>query len=242
MTHRSLASISPHDYDHSHSDVGGGKLRAAVFGGMDGLVSNIGLIAGIGAAGASSGIVLVTGIAGLISGAFSMALGEFTSVRSQNEQLESEVRTERAAQRRNPVGERHELVTAFESMGMSPTTARAAAEEVHRDDEQAIRVHITQELGIDPTAKPSPWWAAGASFTFFAVGAMVPLVPYLLGFGSLWLGLGAGAVGLAVAGIVSARFTRGSWWRLGLRQLLLGGGAVSVTYLIGLALGVGGVA
>ena len=118
---------NPHDYDHKHPDVSGGWLRAAVFGAMDGLVSNISLIAGIGAAGASSGTIVLTGVAGLVAGSFSMALGEYTSVKTQNEQVDSELAIEREAHRRNPAGEQNELRVAFVSMGMSTKTAEVAA-------------------------------------------------------------------------------------------------------------------
>jgi VIT1/CCC1 family predicted Fe2+/Mn2+ transporter len=234
-----LPSHDPHDYDHSHPDVSGGWLRAAVFGAMDGLVSNIGLIAGIGAAGASSSTIVITGVAGLVAGAFSMALGEYTSVKTQNEQVDSELAVELDALARNPHGEERELVLGFMKMGMTEPTARAAASEVHLNVEQAARIHITQELGLDPESKPSPWVAAVSSFAMFASGAFIPLIPYALGFGSLALGLVAGGVGLLVAGALAARYTRKAWWRSALRQLLFGALAVTATYLVGLMLGVG---
>jgi VIT1/CCC1 family predicted Fe2+/Mn2+ transporter len=230
----SRSSYDPHDYDHSHPNISGGWLRAAVFGAMDGLVSNIALIAGIGAAGASAPVIVITGISGLVAGAFSMALGEYTSVKTSNEQVDSELAVEIEAHKRNPEGERHELVVMFMKMGMSPPTALAAADEVHHDDEQAARIHITQELGLDPASKPSPWIAAMSSFAMFAAGAFIPLIPYALGFTSLVAGLVAGGVGLLVAGGVAARYTRKSWWRSASRQLLFGALAVGATYLVGL--------
>lgn len=147
---------NPHEYDHTHSSsAGSGWLRASVFGAMDGLVSNTGLISGIAAAGASPGIIAITGISGLISGAISMALGEYTSVRTQNEQLQVEIDTERDALTRNPEGEEAELSIMFESLGMHPSTARDAASQVHANTEQALRVHLAHELGLSPDEKQS---------------------------------------------------------------------------------------
>lgn len=228
----------PHDYDHSHPDIAGGWLRAAVFGAMDGLVSNIALIAGIGAAGASAPVVILTGSAGLVAGAFSMALGEYASVKTSNEQVHSELAVEIAAHARNPEGEVHELSRHFTAMGMSEKTATLAAKEIHENADVAARVHITQELGIDPHSNPSPWIAAFSSFAMFATGAAIPLIPYILGFNSLVLGLAVGGVGLLVAGAISAKFTRKSYFKSALRQLFFGSIAVGATYLVGLLLGV----
>jgi VIT1/CCC1 family predicted Fe2+/Mn2+ transporter len=231
---------APHEHDHKHPDVSGGWLRASVFGAMDGLVSNIALIAGIGAAGASSSTVVLTGVAGLVAGSFSMALGEYTSVKTQNEQVDSELAIERAAHQRNPAGEQNELKVAFVSMGMSTKTAAVAAKEVHKNNENAPRLHITHELGLDPETKPSPWVAAVSSFATFASGAFIPLIPYAFGFDSLAAGLAVGAVGLLIAGGLTARFTRKLWWRSALRQLILGAIAVAATYSVGLLFGVSG--
>ena len=231
---------APHEHDHKHPDVSGGWLRASVFGAMDGLVSNIALIAGIGAAGASSSTVVLTGVAGLVAGSFSMALGEYTSVKTQNEQVDSELAIERAAHQRNPAGEQNELKVAFVSMGMSTKTADVAATEVHKNNENAPRLHITHELGLDPETKPSPWVAAVSSFATFASGAFIPLIPYAFGFDSLAAGLAVGAVGLLIAGGLTARFTRKLWWRSALRQLILGALAVAATYCVGLLFGVSG--
>lgn len=229
----------PHDYDHSHSDVASGWLRASVFGAMDGLVSNIALIAGIAAAGAAAPIVVLTGVAGLVAGAISMALGEFTSVRTQNEQLASEVHTERLALARNPEGERAELTALFMQIGMDEDTAHAGAMQVHEDEERALRVHLTHELGLDPDETASPWVAAGASFLFFSIGAIIPLLPYLFGFGALPLALVFGGVGLFIAGGLATMFTRHHWWVGASRQLLFGAIAVAATYIIGRLMGVG---
>lgn len=236
MTEFDIAS--PHDYDHRHADVSSGWLRASVFGAMDGLVSNVGLIAGIAAAGAPSGVVALTGVSGLIAGAISMALGEFTSVRTANEQLDAEVAVERDAHVRNPQGEQAELAVLFGRLGMEPGTAADAASQVHANTEQAVRVHLAHELGLSPEEKPSPWVAAISSFISFSVGAVIPVLPFLFAFGDLWWGLAFGGVGLLVAGGVAAGFTRRNWIMGGIRQLVFGGVAVAATYTIGTLLGV----
>jgi VIT1/CCC1 family predicted Fe2+/Mn2+ transporter len=226
----------PDQIDHEHSNVSGGWLRAATFGAMDGLVSNTALIAGV-AASASAQTVVVSGVAGLLAGAFSMGLGEFTSVTTANEQVEAEVRVERRAFRKHPQAERAELVGMLMAMGMTKDTATRATDEIHRDETQALNFHLVQELGVDPREKPSPWVAAGSSFLMFSVGAIVPLIPYLLGFGSLWLGLACGGLGLLLAGGVAASFTRKGIVVGSLRQLAFGAIAIAATYLVGTLIG-----
>lgn len=226
----------PHDIDHSHPDVSGGWLRAATFGAMDGLVSNTALIAGV-AASASADTVVLSGVAGLLAGAFSMALGEYTSVTTANEQIESEVRVERRAFKRHGYAERVELVQTLMNIGLTEETARKATDEIHADEERAVRFHLSQELGVDPEDKPSPVVAAVSSFLLFAVGAVIPLLPYLLGVDLLWPGLVCGGVGLLVAGGIAARFTRGSVWFGSARQLIFGMAAIAATYLVGKLIG-----
>ena len=205
---------------------------------MDGLVTNIALVAGVGAGGADPQVIILTGTAGLVAGAFSMALGEFASVGTQNEAVAAEVAVERDEIRRYPDIERAELAMEYEQMGLSPATAAAVAAEVHNDPELAVRVHITQELGVDPTEKPSPWTAALSSFVCFAVGGVVPLIPFLLGFSSLLIGLVVGAVGLLVVGALTSWFTDRPWWFSALRQLMFGAIAAGATYLVGWLIGV----
>lgn len=199
---------------------------------MDGLVSNTALIAGV-AAGESAHTTLVSGIAGLLAGAFSMALGEYTSVTTANEQIDSEAHVERRALRARPEAERAELVSMLVELGMTEQTAQTATDEIHRDENQAVSFHLVREIGVDPTEKPSAALAAAASFVMFALGAVIPLIPYLLGYGSLALGLACGGVGLLIAGGLTARFTRKPLWLAAGRQLLFGAVAVSATYLLG---------
>lgn len=223
---------------HTHTDISGGWLRPAVFGAMDGLVTNISLVAGVGGGGASPHVIVLSGMAGLVAGAFSMALGEYTSVETQNNAVRNEVAIERHELEHNPEAEQAELVDMFVDMGLTRKTALAVAEEVHADPELAVRIHLTQELGVDPDEQPSPLTAAISSFLCFSVGALVPLVTFLFGINSLAVALAVGALGLFVAGVVVARFTTRSWWANGLRQLLFGAVAAGATYLVGSLIGV----
>jgi vacuolar iron transporter family protein len=224
---------------HVHRDVSGGWLRPAVFGAMDGLVTNIALIAGVGGSGAGARVVVLAGVAGLVAGACSMALGEYASVQTQNDQVQAEVAVEKEELRRHPRAEQAELVTSLMQMGLTRGTAKQVAEEVHANPALAIRVHINQELGVNPEDQPSPWVAAGSSFLCFGIGALVPLIPYLLGLPLLFVGLAAGAVGLFLAGALTSRFTTRSWWLGGLRQIGFGAIAAVATYLIGVLIGAG---
>ncbi|WP_262287299.1 VIT1/CCC1 transporter family protein [Micromonospora sp. MA102] len=223
-----------------HADVSGGWLRPAVFGAMDGLVTNIALIAGVGGGGVSPRSVVLTGAAGLVAGAISMGLGEYTSVRSANEQVAAEVAKERRELERHPEAEARELADAWVARGLPRDLATQVAEAVRRNPEEALRVHVREELGVDPDEQPSPWAAAVSSFLCFSLGALVPLVTYLLGFTSLALALAVGGVGLFVAGAIVARFTNRTWWTSGLRQLLLGSLAAGATYLVGALIGIQG--
>jgi VIT1/CCC1 family predicted Fe2+/Mn2+ transporter len=234
VTELEPAALDP----HHHSDVSGGWLRAATFGAMDGLVTNIALIAGVGGGGVSTRNILLTGVAGLVAGAISMGLGEFTSVRAQNEQVAAEVAKERRELERNPEAEADELASLWVERGLPPDLARQVADAFKRKPEQALRVHAQTELGIDPDEQPSPWVAAFSSFICFSVGALVPLLPYLFGATSLLLALGCGGVGLFLAGALVSRFTNRRWWTSGLRQLVLGALAAAATYGIGALIGV----
>src|SRR3954468_4156904 len=226
-------------HDHSHADVSGGWLRAAVFGAMDGLVSNTALVAGVGGGGANPHTILLTGMAGLIAGAISMSLGEYTSVKTQNEQLDLEVAKERHELEHNAPGELAELTDMLRSRGVDDDLAQKVASQLSNDPEVALRLHIVAELGLSPEDRPSPLVAAFSSLLTFSIGAVFPLLPYLFGSSLLWVALVSGGVGLMAAGILSSRFTPRPWWYSGLRQLLFGAVAAGATYLIGLAIGVG---
>jgi len=225
-------------HDHSHTDVSGGWLRAATFGAMDGLVSNTALVAGVGGGGGSAHAIVLAGTAGLIAGAISMALGEYTSVKTQNEQLDLEVAKERRELEVNPDGELAELIQMLRVRGVEERLAREVALQLSRDPETALRLHIVAELGLSPEDKPSPRTAAVTSLLTFSLGALLPLLPYLFGFPLLWAALLSGGIGLVVAGALSSRFTPRPWWYAGLRQLIFGAAAAGITYLIGTAIGV----
>ncbi len=219
-------------HQHSHTDVSGGWLRAAVFGAMDGLVTNTALVAGLGAA-ASSDTVVLGGVAGLVAGAVSMALGEYTSVSTQNEQLDLEVSKERRELRVHPEEERAEMVALWRSRGLDSALAEQVSAQLARDPEQELREHARAELGLDPDEKPSPWTAAWSSFICFALGALIPLLPYLFGYDEVYAAVAVGGAGLFLAGMLSARFTARPWWSGGLRQLMMGLLAAGLTYLVG---------
>jgi VIT1/CCC1 family predicted Fe2+/Mn2+ transporter len=227
------------DIGHQHADVSGGWLRAATFGAMDGLVTNIALIAGVGGGGVGRSTLILTGVAGLVAGAISMGIGEYTSVRTQNEQVAAELDKELRELRSNPEGEAAELVEMWTARGLPAGLAREVADVLKQHPEQALRVHAQEELGVVPDELPSPWTAALSSFVCFSIGAVIPLLTYLLGFDSLWLALAVGGVGLFAAGAVVARFTGRSWLLSGVRQFVLGALAAAATYAIGALIGVG---
>lgn len=236
MTAPAATRVAP---PHHHRDVQGGALRPALFGAMDGLVSNGSLIAGVAGGGASTRTVALTAVAGLVAGAFSMAVGEYTSVRAQTEATLAEVALERRELRRSPRSEQAELAAAYVERGLSQELADEVAAQLHVDPEVTLRVHTQEELGVDIDNLPSPWIAAGSSFAAFAVGALVPSLPYFFGLHLLWLALVLAGLGLFAAGAMVSRFTGRPFWFSGGRQLLLGAAAAGVTYLVGHAIGVG---
>ena len=226
-----------HPERHEHRDVSGGWLRPTVFGAMDGLVTNVSLIAGVGGGGLDRSHIILTGLAGLVAGAFSMATGEFTSVTSQNELVEAEVEIERRQLANYPEEEMKELAAAFVDKGVEKNLALDVAEQVSRDREEALRLHAKEELGVDPAELPSPVVAAVSSFFAFAIGAIIPLLSYLAGSNALFLALVISAVTLFVAGAIVSRLTAQPLWYGGARQLLLAALAAGVTYGVGRAIG-----
>jgi vacuolar iron transporter family protein len=224
---------------HSHRDVTGGWLRPATFGVMDGLVSNFALVAGVVGGGARGNVVIMTGLAGLVAGACSMASGEFTSVSSQTELMQAEIEVERAELTANPEDEMRELALMYEAKGLRPELAAEVARELSSNPEVALDVHVREELGVDPNDLPSPWIAAGSSFAAFALGALIPLLPFVFGASSVLPSMLLSVLGLVVTGGVVARITARPFWYGGGRQLLLGGLSAAVTYAIGLLVGTG---
>src|SRR4051812_43303140 len=198
MSDAAVVERDAEQHSHSHRDVNGGWLRPAVFGAMDGLVSNVALIAGIAAAaGSHNHVVVVTGLAGLLAGSFSMAVGEWTSVHSQAELVRSEIDKERRELVRRPMAEQAELAALFAHRGLTRDLAAKVAHELSQDPELVWRIHVREELGIDPDNLASPYVAAFSSFTSFAVGAFVPLLPYALGVEVLWPSLVLAGIALA---------------------------------------------
>lgn len=228
--------------DHEHADVTGGWLRPAVFGAMDGLVSNLALIAGVagGTRGATdSSAVVLAGLAGLAAGAFSMAAGEYTSVASQTEAAQHEIAKERREILANPEAETRELAGMYVDKGVEPELAEKVARQIHRDVDNAVDVHAREELGVNPDDLASPTLAAVSSFVAFALGAFVPVLPYLLGADTLLPVLVVTLAALFACGAVVTQVTTRSWWYGGLRQLLLGGAAAALTYGFGALVGTG---
>lgn len=228
---------------HAHRDVTGGWLRPAVFGASDGLVSNFALIAGVAAgsaaAGADSTAVVIAGLAGLVAGAASMAVGEYVSVASQSELAMAEIELERHELEVRPEAEERELAETYERRGLGPDLAAEVAREISRDPKNALEVHVREELGVDPFDLPSPITAAVSSFLAFAVGAVIPLVPYLLGATSLIPALILSVVALFAVGVLVSQLTVRSWFFSGARQLALGGIAAAVTWGVGSLVGAG---
>jgi VIT1/CCC1 family predicted Fe2+/Mn2+ transporter len=225
------------DHDHQHRDVTGGWLRPAVFGAMDGLVTNVALIAGVGGGGGSAHTLILTGLALLAAGALSMATGEYVSVSSQNELVAAEVSKERIELERNPVGEQRELAEVFIRRGVDADLATKVAQQLSARPEEALRVHVREELGIDHHELPSPVTAAAASLLTFAAGALIPLLPYLAGFASLPPALILAAVVAFIGGGLVSRITTRPFLRGALRQLVLASVAAGLTFAIGTLVG-----
>ncbi len=229
------------DVGKRHRGAGtGGNLRAAVFGVNDGLVSNCSLILGVAGAAADSSVILLTGIAGLLAGAFSMASGEYVSVRSQREMFEHQIALEKEELEAYPEEEAQELALVYAARGLPQDEAIAVARKLIADPVRALDTLAREELGLNPDDLGSPWGAASSSFLAFAVGALVPLAPFLLlgGSAALYTTIGVTAVALFGTGALISLFTGRSAWRDGLRMLLIGAGAGALTYFIGGFLGV----
>jgi VIT1/CCC1 family predicted Fe2+/Mn2+ transporter len=220
-------------HGHHHRDVSGGWLRPAVFGAMDGLVTNVSLIAGVGGASVRAHFIILTGLAGLVAGACSMAAGEYVSVSSQNELVDSEVQKEQRELEAHPDAEQRELAATFRARGVDPALARQVAAQISQHPDHALSVHVREELGVDPHELPSPLIAAGASLVTFAAGALVPLLPYLAGANSLALALGCAALAAIIGGGAVARLTSRPLIRGAARQLILAALAAAITYGIG---------
>jgi VIT1/CCC1 family predicted Fe2+/Mn2+ transporter len=226
---------------HQHRDIRGGGVRAAVFGLSDGLVTNVSLVLGIAGASPGGQIVRLVGVAGLVAGAFSMGAGEYLSMAAQRELMERELDVEREALIQSPEGEAMELRGMYEQRGIAPAVARDMVDEVMQDPELALETHAREELGISSTHLGSPVQAAVSSFVAFALGAFIPLVPWLLsrGNGAIVASVVLTVVASLTIGSVLATFTHRSLVRSALRQLAITAVAAAVTYGIGRAIGTG---
>lgn len=228
-------------FEKRHRSVGGNALRAAVLGGNDGLVSNFSLVMGI--AGASSGQkeVLLTGLAGLLAGALSMALGEWISVKSSQELFENQMELEKEELETNPAGEEKELALIYMSKGISETEAKRMAADIIKDKDRAHEVLIKEELGINAEdLKGSAMEAAITSFILFAVGAIIPVIPFFFigGNSAIIFSTAFSAIGLFIIGAAITLFTGKNVWYSGLRQVIFGLSAAAITFLIGKLIGV----
>ena len=220
-----------------------GTLRAVIFGVSDGLVSNLALVMGVAGAGAAVGegrFVLLAGIAGLLAGAFSMAAGEYISMQSQRELFERQIALERAELEAMPEEEEAELAAVYRAKGFTPEEARTIAKRMFVDPEHALDTLVREELGLDPDELGSAWGAAFGSFVAFALGAIVPVIPYLVGSGAaaFWIAIAASLGALFVVGAGVSLLTGRSLVFSGARQVGIGAAAAVVTYFVGTAIGV----
>jgi len=234
-----------HEHDpatpHEHRDLRGGGARAAVFGISDGLVTNVSLVLGVAGASPGGSFVRLAGVAGLIAGSFSMAAGEYLSMTAQRELMERELEVERRSLHRSPEGEAAELRSMYVQRGIDPAVATEMVNEVMQDPELALETHAREELGISTQHLGNPWQAAAVSFVTFAVGAFVPLAPWLFTSGTLAIVLSVvlGAVASLAVGAVLARFTERSVAVSALRQLAVTTVSAAVTFGVGRAIGTG---
>lgn len=227
------------DIESRHRVRSGGALRAATFGINDGLVSNLALVMGVAGGTGNSEIVLLAGVAGLLAGAFSMGTGEWVSVRSQRELYEREIEIEREELKAFPEEEQEELALIYRAKGIEPEAADRLAGRIMLRPTAALDTLAREELGLDPSDLASPWVAAISSFVAFALGAFVPVLPYIFSSGgtALWVGAGLSGVVLALVGLFISLLTGRSGILSAFRMLLIGAGAAGLTYGVGRLVG-----
>jgi vacuolar iron transporter family protein len=229
------------EFEGRHKMVGGNALRASVLGFNDGLVSNLSLVMGVAGATANDKVILMTGIAGLLAGAISMAMGEWLSVQSSRELYMNQIAQEEAEIEHAPEDEQRELALLYQAKGFSVADAEKLAAEVFQDKSKALDTLIIEELGIDKEELGgSAWEAAIASFLLFAVGAIIPLFSYFFftGLTARYWSIGASIAGLFLVGAASSLFTGKSFLFSGARQVLFGIAAAAVTFFVGRWVGV----
>jgi VIT1/CCC1 family predicted Fe2+/Mn2+ transporter len=233
-------SIAPRRDETWHRAGQAGTLRAAIFGVSDGLVSNLALVMGVAGAAVDNRFIVLAGIAGLLAGAFSMAAGEWVSMQSQRELFERQIDIEREELKIMPEAEEQELAGIYRAKGLSRREAELVAHRLMQDPEMALDTKVREELGLDPSELGSPWGAAAYSCATFAIGAALPLLPFLLTTGgpaivaSVVLALSA----LFLVGAAVSLLTGRSALFSGARQVAIGSVAAAVTYVVGLIIGV----
>jgi VIT1/CCC1 family predicted Fe2+/Mn2+ transporter len=217
-----------------------GTLRAAIFGISDGLVSNLALVMGVAGASADNRFIVLSGVAGLLAGSFSMAAGEYISMQSQRELFQRQIDLEREELKIMPEDEERELAGIYRAKGLSASEAALVAHRLMQDPEQALDTKVREELGLDPDELGSPWGAATYSFLAFAIGALVPLLPFLLttGRNAIVVSVSLALIALFIVGVGVSLLTGRSAIFSGLRQAAIGGAAAAVTYIVGLVIGV----
>jgi len=228
-------------FENRHRNVGGNAIRAAVLGGNDGLVSNFSLVMGVAGATSHQQGVMLAGIAGLLAGALSMALGEWISVKSSQELYENQMAIEMDELETNPEGEERELALIYMAKGIPEEQARAMSAEIMKDKVHAHQVLVKEELGINPEElQGSAMEAALYSFFLFTIGAIIPLAPFFFtnGWMAIALSVGSSAIGLFLIGAAITLFTGKSVWFSGLRQVAFGLAAAGITFGIGKLIGV----
>ncbi len=231
--------MSEEVHPERHRQITSGWFRAAIFGVSDGLVTNTSLILGFAGANPGHSVVRLAGLAGLVAGGFSMASGEYVSMRAQKETLEYEIGVERKSLLDHPDEERAELRALFIKQGIEADLAERLSVDLMSDHELAVRTHAREELGVDPSATGSPWGAAFSSLFAFAIGAFIPLVPWLIrssGNQVVW-SIGLAVIAAFIIGGSIGRITRKGVVRWGLRQVAIGALAALVTFGIGRLVG-----
>jgi vacuolar iron transporter family protein len=224
-----------------HRNASGNNLRAAVLGANDGLVSNFCLVMGVAGAGTATRTILLTGVAGLVAGACSMALGEWLSVANARELATMQLAKEREEIEQTPEAEQHELALILQAKGVAKAEAQRAAAQIMQDKDVALDTLAREELGIDPAELGgNPWTAAGTSFALFAMGAVFPILPYAWSGGTAALAMSAGlcALVLAAIGLLTSLFNGRSPAYSAMRQVAFGCAAAAVTFGVGRLLGV----
>ncbi len=226
-------------YEEHHRQISEGWIRAAIFGVSDGLVTNTSFMLGFAGASPGHNVVRLAGVAALIAGGFSMGSGEYLSMRAQKELLEYEINVERRSIEEDPEQERHELREMFINRGIDFELADRLSVDLMRDPELALQTHVREELGVDPSATGSPWAAAVSSLGAFAIGAFVPLLPWLWSStgNEVWWSVGFAGVASAGVGGAIGGFTRRGTIKWSARQMVVTGLAAVVTFVVGRLVG-----